>query len=97
MNVAAWSKDAQLPSLRRSEAISDSEDESAGYLDETGSSRLTCWIFHEGDEDDSLVILCSCSGSMGLGHVFCLEHSQNEQNVGYCELCGQPFRVADQP
>nr|XP_050022940.1 E3 ubiquitin-protein ligase MARCHF3-like [Dermacentor andersoni] len=97
MDAAAWSKDAQLPSLRSPEAISDSEDESTGYLDESGSSRLTCWICHEGDEEDPLVSPCSCSGTMGFVHVSCLEHWRNEQNVGYCELCGQPFHVAAQP
>ncbi|KAH7986133.1 hypothetical protein HPB52_025193 [Rhipicephalus sanguineus] len=45
----------------------------AGCLNVTTSSGPMCRICHEGDQTESLMSLCRCSGTMGLLHVSCLE------------------------
>ncbi|KAL1486637.1 hypothetical protein MTO96_046863, partial [Rhipicephalus appendiculatus] len=68
----------------------------AGCLNVTASSGPMCRICHEGDQTESLMSLCKCSGTMGLLHVSCLEHWLNVQNVDYCELCHHRFPTAAQ-
>ncbi|XP_070385892.1 E3 ubiquitin-protein ligase MARCHF3-like [Dermacentor albipictus] len=50
-----------------------------------------CFICHEGDQQDSLVSLCRCSGTMGLLHITCLERWLNARNIDHCELCHHRF------
>ncbi|XP_054919772.2 E3 ubiquitin-protein ligase MARCHF2-like [Dermacentor andersoni] len=68
----------------------------AGCLNVTSSSGPICRICHEGDQQDSLVSLCRCSGTMGLLHVPCLERWLNARNVDCCELCHHRFPTAGQ-
>ncbi|XP_065297021.1 E3 ubiquitin-protein ligase MARCHF3-like [Dermacentor albipictus] len=68
----------------------------AGCLNVTASSRPMCRICHEGDQQDSLVSLCRCSGTTGLLHVTCLERWLNARNVDCCEICYQRFPTAGQ-
>nr|XP_054919862.1 E3 ubiquitin-protein ligase MARCHF3-like [Dermacentor andersoni] len=100
-------EDARLSLLRSPAAISDSEDhpgrnfvssdKPTSYINAAASSGPMCRICHEGDQEDPLVSLCNCSGTMGFVHVSCLEHWLNERNVDICELCGQRFPMAAQP
>ncbi|KAH7984082.1 hypothetical protein HPB52_016910 [Rhipicephalus sanguineus] len=102
-NVVTQSQDDGAPSLPVRELVSNSEDDNAffdtppGACNEEGSSAAMCRICHESDQEESLVSLCSCSGTMGYVHVSCLEHWLNNQNVDVCELCGQRFPMAVQP
>ncbi|KAH7982347.1 E3 ubiquitin-protein ligase MARCHF6 [Rhipicephalus sanguineus] len=68
----------------------------AGCLNITASSGPICRICHEGDQTESLMSLCKCSGTMGLLHVSCLEHWLNARNMDYCELCHHRFPTAAQ-
>nr|XP_050022941.1 E3 ubiquitin-protein ligase MARCHF3-like [Dermacentor andersoni] len=98
INLAARSNDTPLSSLRSPEEdIRYPEDDCNDYLGGPGSSRLTCWICHECDDEDPLVSPCSCSGTMGFVHVYCLVHWVNDMNVDYCEICGQRFHMAAPP
>ncbi|KAL1415042.1 hypothetical protein MTO96_006990 [Rhipicephalus appendiculatus] len=63
----------------------------AGCLNVTTSSGPMCRICHEGDQTETLMSLCKCSGTMGLLHVSCLERWLNARNVDYCELCHHRF------
>ncbi|XP_065307810.1 E3 ubiquitin-protein ligase MARCHF11-like [Dermacentor albipictus] len=63
----------------------------AGCLNLTASSGPMCRICHEGDQQDSLVSLCRCSGTMGLLHITCLERWLNARNIDHCELCDHRF------
>ncbi|KAL1432499.1 hypothetical protein MTO96_013254 [Rhipicephalus appendiculatus] len=94
------------PSLPIPELVSDSEDDlmddvsfhaPSGICNGDGSGGAMCRICHEGDQDEPLVSPCSCSGTMGFVHVSCLEHWLNNQNVDFCEVCGQRFPMAAQP
>ncbi|KAH7987134.1 hypothetical protein HPB52_024268 [Rhipicephalus sanguineus] len=69
----------------------------AGCLNVTTSSGPMCRICHEGDQTESLMSLCRCSGTMGLLHVSCLERWLNARNVDHCELCHHRFPTAAQP
>ncbi|XP_070385895.1 E3 ubiquitin-protein ligase MARCHF3-like [Dermacentor albipictus] len=53
-----------------------------------------CRICHEGDQQDSLVSLYRCSGTMGLLHITCLERWLNARNIDLCELCHHRFPTA---
>ncbi|KAH6944796.1 hypothetical protein HPB50_005285 [Hyalomma asiaticum] len=66
----------------------------AGWLNVTTSSGPICRICHEGDQQESLMSLCKCSGTMGLLHVSCLERWLNARNVDCCELCHHRFPTA---
>ncbi|KAL1415039.1 hypothetical protein MTO96_006987 [Rhipicephalus appendiculatus] len=68
----------------------------AGCLNVTASSGPMCRICHEGDQAESLMSLCKCSGTMGLLHVSCLERWLNAQNIDYCELCRHRFSTSTQ-
>ncbi|XP_065307821.2 E3 ubiquitin-protein ligase MARCHF2-like [Dermacentor albipictus] len=68
----------------------------ASSLNVTASSGPICRICHEGDQQDSLVSLCRCSGTMGLLHITCLERWLNARNVDRCEICHQRFPTAGQ-
>ncbi|XP_065307806.2 E3 ubiquitin-protein ligase MARCHF2-like [Dermacentor albipictus] len=68
----------------------------ASSFNVTASSGPICRICHEGDQQDSLVSLCRCSGTMGLVHVICLERWLNTRNIDHCELCHHRFPTAGQ-
>ncbi|XP_072144185.1 uncharacterized protein [Dermacentor andersoni] len=68
----------------------------AGCLNVTASSGPICRICHEGDQQDSLMSLCRCSGTMGLVHATCLERWLNARNIDHCELCHHRFPTAGQ-
>ncbi|XP_075534486.1 uncharacterized protein LOC142568371 [Dermacentor variabilis] len=68
----------------------------ASSLNVTASSGPICRICHEGDQQDPLVSLCRCSGTMGLVHVTCLERWLNARNIDHCELCHHRFPTASQ-
>ncbi|KAL1415046.1 hypothetical protein MTO96_006994 [Rhipicephalus appendiculatus] len=68
----------------------------AGCFNVTTSRGPTCRICHEGDQQESLMSLCKCSGTMGLMHVSCLERWMNARNVNYCEVCHQCFPTVTQ-
>ncbi|KAH7984083.1 hypothetical protein HPB52_016911 [Rhipicephalus sanguineus] len=101
-DVAAWSQDNRAPSLPEPELVSDSEDDPTddNVSSDTptdngaGSNGAMCRICHEGYQEEQLVSLCSCSGTMGFVHVSCLERWINEKSVDFCELCGQRFPMA---
>nr|XP_050022746.2 E3 ubiquitin-protein ligase MARCHF1-like [Dermacentor andersoni] len=68
----------------------------AGCLNVTASSGPICRICHEGEEQDSLVSLCRCSGTVGLLHITCLERWLNARNIDHCELCHHRFPTQGQ-
>ncbi|KAL1432498.1 hypothetical protein MTO96_013253 [Rhipicephalus appendiculatus] len=101
---ATRSQDNRAPSPPAPALVSDSEDEPAndnvsrdtpsGSSNEDGSGGPVCRICHEGDQEEPLVSLCRCSGTMGFVHVSCLEQWINQKNVDFCEICGQRFAMA---
>ncbi|CAN7951614.1 unnamed protein product [Ixodes pacificus] len=60
----------------------------------TTSSGPICRICHEGDQQEALVSVCKCSGTVGLLHVSCLERWLNNRNTDRCEICQQRFPMA---
>ncbi|XP_037503793.1 E3 ubiquitin-protein ligase MARCHF8-like [Rhipicephalus sanguineus] len=106
VDVAAWSMNDREQSLEIPELVSGSEDDLAddvsfhtasGTCNGGGSGGAMCRICHEGDQDEPLVSLCRCSGTVRFVHVSCLELWLNNQNVDFCELCSQRFPMAAQP
>ncbi|KAH6944797.1 hypothetical protein HPB50_005286 [Hyalomma asiaticum] len=71
-------------------------DTPAGGHDVTTSSGPICRICHEGDQHESLLSLCKCSGTMGLLHLSCLERWLNGRHVDFCELCHHRFPTVAQ-
>lgn len=57
----------------------------------TASSGPICRICHEGEQAGTLSSFCSCSGTMGLMHVFCLQRWLSTSNNDVCELCHDRF------
>ncbi|KAK8769128.1 hypothetical protein V5799_014410 [Amblyomma americanum] len=99
-------QDVLLPPLGPEATVSDFEPDLAwtgsppqtptGCLNVTASSGPICRICHEGDQPESLVSLCKCSGTVGVLHVSCLERWLNAQNVDHCELCHHRFPTTAQ-
>ncbi|KAK8765000.1 hypothetical protein V5799_032392 [Amblyomma americanum] len=63
----------------------------------TTSSGPICRICHEGDHGLPLLSICLCSGTMGLVHLFCLEHWLSASGSETCEICHYRFNVERQP
>ncbi|CAN7989240.1 unnamed protein product [Ixodes hexagonus] len=65
----------------------------------TTSSGPICRICHEGEQQEALVSVCKCSGTMGLLHVSCLERWLSNRNTDRCEICQHrfPMATADAP
>ncbi|XP_037282294.2 E3 ubiquitin-protein ligase MARCHF8 [Rhipicephalus microplus] len=100
------SQDNRTPSLPAPALVSGSENEPADdnasqdtptdSSNEDGSNGPMCRICHEGDQEEALLSLCKCSGTIGSMHVSCLEQWINQKKVDSCELCGERFPLEAQ-
>lgn len=63
----------------------------------SSSSSPICRICHEGDQKETLVSPCYCSGTMGLVHVTCMERWLSSTSSDVCELCHYKFKTKKTP
>ncbi|CAI0388708.1 unnamed protein product [Linum tenue] len=53
---------------------------------------VDCRICHDEDEDTSMEVPCSCSGSLKYAHRKCVQRWCNEKGDTTCEICQQQFK-----
>ncbi|XP_041060526.1 E3 ubiquitin-protein ligase MARCHF2 isoform X1 [Cetorhinus maximus] len=63
----------------------------------TQSDGPICRICHEGNNLESLLSPCDCTGTLGTVHKTCLERWLSSSNTSYCELCHTEFVVERRP
>ncbi|XXG74264.1 hypothetical protein AAC387_Pa07g3032 [Persea americana] len=64
------------------------------FIDGSLSSRklVECRICQDEDEDSSMEVPCSCSGSLKYAHRKCVQRWCNEKGNTICEICHQQFK-----
>ncbi|CAN7991417.1 unnamed protein product [Ixodes hexagonus] len=92
-NSLAWSPTSggSLPGTLPCSAEECTRLSSPPAANVTTSSGPICRICHEGDQKWPLLSPCTCSGTMGLVHLVCLEHWLSASGGDQCEICHYRF------